>query len=172
MKKKTTFLQLILVCLVSTIGHAQNTVEKTRPSDLIETIGPENELLRSFVNPLQANTTLNNTNNIFIEQIGSGNLTQVNTNTSKSDIKAMQYGNANSIRTTVAALGIIETIRQQGDNHHFAEFANTPALEINRQIDQIGNGQNLTIHGNNSISDNMRLTMEGSAKTIVIRNFN
>ncbi|WP_273566190.1 hypothetical protein [Maribacter halichondriae] len=171
MKKKTTLLQFLAICLVSTLAYAQNTVEETRPSDLIETIGPENELLRSFVNPLQANTSLN-TNNIFIEQIGSGNLTQVNTNTSTSDIKAMQYGNGNSIRTTVAVLGMMETIRQQGDNHHFAEFANTPSLEIQRQIDQIGNGQNLTIHGNNSISDNMRLTMEGSAKTIVIRNFN
>ncbi len=170
--KKPTFLYLVIICLLFEMGYAQNKVSETQPKNLIEKIGPENVLHNFLVNPLQAGTSLGNSNNIFIEQIGSGNLTQVNTNTSTSDINAIQNGNGNSIRTTVAALGIIETIRQQGDNHHFAEFANTPSLEIQRQVDQIGNGQNLTIHGNNSISDHMRLTMEGSTKTIVIRNFN
>jgi len=166
---------LILIAIFAIKGNilAQNTVEKKEAQDQVLEIGPQNIFLAKNVdyNPKE-NIVQLNTNNIFITQVGADNLINATTRTKKSDIELQQNGSDNVIRINITALNTIENIKQNGSNNYFAEFANTPNLNLERKIEQNGNSQNLVIHGNNSISDKIQLNMQGNSKTVVIRNFN
>ncbi|MGB5555458.1 MAG: hypothetical protein WBM83_12420 [Flavobacteriaceae bacterium] len=170
--KRKVFSILTLLCLVCTMGYTQNAVEEISTRDVIERLGPENKIFRTLTNPVQANTQLVNTTSIFIEQVGSGNQASLFSKTESSHINLIQNGSANTVRTEITALNLLADITQKGDNHFLTEFSNTPLLNLERTINQNGNSQNLTIHGSNSLSEKMRVTMEGNTNTIVIRNFN
>lgn len=172
MKRKVTIIITFLLCLVYAIGYTQNAVEEIRSSDVIERLGPENTIFRTLTNPSQANSQFVNTTSIYIQQIGSDNQASFFSETESSDINLIQNGNGNSVRTAITALSRVESINQQGDNHFLTEFANTPFLNLERTINQNGSSQNLTIHGSNSLSEKMRVTMEGNTNTVIIRNFN
>lgn len=163
---------VILLFITSSICFAQNTVEKIQPQDLVTEIGLENIASTLNVNPVQIQKTLSNSNNIYINQIGSNNTIKVKTATQHSAIDLAQEGNNNILKLNFSAMSATETIRQQGENHFISAYGNTPSLNLERTINQEGYGQNLTIHGNNSLSEKMQLNMKGSASTIIIRNFN
>ena len=172
MKRKVIIILTFLLCLVYTIGYAQNAVKEIRSSNVIERLGPGNTIFRTLTNPLQANSQLSNTTSIYIEQVGSGNQVSLFSKSESSDINLTQNGNDNSVRTEITALNIIADITQKGDNHFLTEFTNAPSLNLERTINQNGNSQNLTIHGSNSLSEKMSVAMEGNTNTIIIRNFN
>ena len=172
MKIKVTIILTLLLCLSHTLGYTQNAVEEVRSRDVIERLGPENTIFRTLTKPLQAYSHFASTTSIYIEQIGSSNQASFFSKTESSDINLIQNGNGNSVRTAITALSRVESIHQQGDNHFLTEFANTPFLNLERTIKQNGNSQNLIIHGSNSLSEKMRVAMEGNTNTIIIRNFN
>ncbi len=163
---------MLICCLISTIGLAQNAVDNTQSDDLINFLGTENSVRYKLINPNQISTPIVNNGSIFIEQIGANNHTNSNTRTISSAINLVQHGNLNSIRVDINAMSVIQNVYQHGDGHRLAEYSSTPSLNLKQTFDQNGYGQNLTIHGNNSLSEKMRLTMDGNARTIIIRNFN
>jgi len=159
---------LCMVVLLNPEAFSQNTVDNRQNSDLIEQLGPQNYIFNFQV----AQVPLNGTNSIYVEQIGSQNQLEVRSRTDTGNINLIQNGSNNITRIDVTTLSISDNIQQFGGNHFFAEYTNTPNLNMQRTINQTGNGQNLMIHGNNSLSDKMRLSMAGNSNTIIIRNFN
>lgn len=170
MKKLKSF--IILAVLTPLIHFSQNTVEEVKPQDLIQEFGLETIAPNFEINPVQIDGIANRTNTIYIEQIGANNNIQVKTATESSVLDIVQNGNNNALRLNFSAMTATETILQRGNNHYLAAFGKAPSLNLERTIEQNGNGQSLTIHGSNSISEKMQLNMKGSASTIIIRNFN
>ena len=171
MKIFKTFTILIVFTMSSTC-LAQNTVEETRPLDHIKEIGIKNMLPNFSINPAQTGTIVSHSNNIYIDQVGSNNSIRVSTSTESSSIDLVQNGKNNIMRLGFSALTAADVVHQHGDNHYLAAFGKSPSLNLQRTINQSGYGQNLTIHGSNSLSEKMQLNMKGSASTIIIRNFN
>lgn len=170
MRKIKTF--VVLAVLTISIGFGQRTVEKTRPQELVEEIGLQNLTPSFSVNPAQIEKIPNHTNSIYISQVGTNNSLKVKTLTQSSAIDMVQEGNNNTLRLNFSAMTATETIRQLGDNHYLAVFGKSPSLNLERTINQNGYGQNLTVHGSNSLSEKIQLNMRGSSSTIIIRNFN
>lgn len=158
--------------LISSVSYAQNTVEETRSSDVVKEIGYLNMAQNQNVNPTQIIRNSNQLNNIYITQIGSNNSSSIRSTTTSSTIDLRQHGNNNTAKLNFTALSATETFHQSGDNNFLATYGNTPSLNLERTINQSGYGQRLTIHGNNSISEKMKLNMNGATSTIIIRNFN
>lgn len=167
-------LRLLLLSglLIPLVGLSQNTVEDVRPQDLIQEFGLEVISPNFSVNPSQIAPTPNPSNTIYIEQIGINNNIQVKTEVERSALDLVQDGSNNVMKINYMALTSRESILQQGNNHYLASFGKTPTLNLDRTIQQNGYGQHLTIHGNNSISEKIKLNMQGASSTVVIRNFN
>lgn len=110
---------------------------------------------------------------IFINQIGNGNSANVATQSQISDIQLNQFGNSNKINLNIKAEIIDYKVNQQGNNNLLLEFNtfNNKQL-LQRSVEQNGDGQNLVIHGRNSIVDKMKITMEQGSQSIIIRNTN
>lgn len=151
---------------------SQNAVEEVQPLEFIKEIGSQNIIPNFRINPVQIGNITSHSNNIYIDQIGYNNSISVNSVTNSSNIDLIQNGNDNKVRLSFSALSASETIHQQGDGHYLAAFGNTPTLNLQRTVKQTGYGQNLTIHGSNSLSEKMQLNMKGTSSTIIIRNFN
>jgi hypothetical protein len=165
-------LMVLFIFTMSSTCLAQNVVEESRPLNLIKEIGIENMQSNFSINPVQMGNILSHTNNIYINQVGSNNIITVNTVIESSSIDLVQNGKNNIMRLSFSAKTAADIIHQQGDNHYLAAFGKAPSLNLQRTVNQSGYGQNLTIHGSNSLSEKMQLNMKGSASTIIIRNFN
>ena len=111
---------------------------------------------------------------IFIQQIGSNNRSAIQTFSEQSDVNLQQFGNNNIMGLNLSARSIIYNALQQGNGNRLLEFnADVIGKElIQRDIQQLGNDQNLIIHGNNSLSDRLQVRMSNSGQSLIIRNSN
>lgn len=109
---------------------------------------------------------------VFINQIGDFNNSFVQTNSENSDINLMQMGNTNRIALDLNARNVIYNALQQGNGNTLLEFnSNFSGKElIQREVQQVGNDQNLIIHGNNRLSDRLQVRMSNSGQSLIIRN--
>ncbi|MDC8006195.1 hypothetical protein POV27_19235 [Aureisphaera galaxeae] len=135
-------------------------------------------LLRSVERESVSSTAISQTSTqqaassaIFIEQIGDDNRITANTDANSVSFNFLQRGDANNIYLNVKAEAINETVIQNGDRHSFVDFSSGSSVH-NLQLIQDGNGQNLTLYGKNSISEEMKINMTGDSQSIIIRNFN
>jgi len=110
-------------------------------------------------------------NSVFIEQLGNDNEAVINTRSNGGEIQLLQRGSDNGIFLNTVADQIKQTVVQQGDNHRFVDFGNTSSIQ-NLEVIQSGNGQNLMMHGINSISEKMTISMQGQDQSVELRNFN
>ncbi|MBX2827282.1 MAG: hypothetical protein KTR22_03935 [Flavobacteriaceae bacterium] len=108
---------------------------------------------------------------IFIDQIGDNNRITANARSNDVSFNLLQKGDSNNIYLNVEAQAINETVVQSGNRHSFVDFSSGSTVH-NLQLIQNGNGQNLTMYGKNSISDEMKINMTGESQTVIIRNFN
>ncbi len=108
---------------------------------------------------------------VFIEQIGDGNRITAKANTNNISFNFLQKGDDNNIYLNVKAEAVKETVVQNGNRHSFIDFSNSSSIH-NLQLIQNGNGQRLMLHGENSISEKMKINMTGESQSLVIRNFN
>ena len=83
-----------------------------------------------------------------------------------------QSGYQNNIYLDVNAENIDESITQVGNNNAVIDFSTYGVDQHQLNISQTGNNQNLTWFGGNSIAENMKVTMQGESKTVIVRNFN
>lgn len=124
---------------------------------------------------LQVNTQqlLNSAgNNINISQIGNGNLSDIVSFSENSTIALQQIGNGNTSVLEVRALSIDYELSQRGADNYMAEYSNAPNIELYRGFSQTGDRNNLIIHGANTLTKDLKLNIQGNAKTVIIRNFN
>jgi hypothetical protein len=111
---------------------------------------------------------------VFINQIGDFNRTIVQSSSERSDINLIQTGNENTMRLDLSARNIIYNALQQGNGNKLLEFNSVISGKelIQRDIQQVGNDQNLIIHGNNGLSDRLQVRMSNSGQSLIIRNSN
>lgn len=111
-------------------------------------------------------------NSVFINQIGSGNDAIVDTKSNSSELSITQNGFDNDIYYQVTAATIQATILQNGDNN---SILHTNPFKLDYQEAQIlqnGNNQNVEWFGGNSVSERMKMKMQGENQSIIIRSFN
>lgn len=167
LKKSTILVALIYLGICQTFGQAENTEETS--SSLVESLGPEN---LQVISETRANLPTITSNSIYIQQIGSGNSASANIRTKNSEFNLLQNGNSNRAKIDVAGKTVIHDLVQNGNNNFLMEYGNTPNLNLERSIIQNGNDNGVVIFGSNSLTDKIILNLQGSSKTITIRNFN
>jgi len=115
-------------------------------------------------------------NNIFITQVGEGNIVRSTTKSQTSDIRIAQNGNDNTTSLNLEANTIRETVIQNGDNNSFIDYnVGRGTVDFhNAEIIQSGNNHNIEWYGGNSISEKLKITQQGNGfgKTILVRSFN
>ena len=167
-KNNITLFALIFMGFCQIFGQSENNEDDS--SSLVTRLGPENLQHVSQVQPLDLSTTTSNS--IFIQQIGSNNTSAVNIQAINKEINIIQNGNANRANIDLATKTVTHNLLQNGNNNFLLEYGNTPNLDLERNIIQNGNDQGVVIFGSNSLTDNIILNLQGSSKTITIRNFN
>lgn len=109
---------------------------------------------------------------VFISQIGTNNNSIIQTKSNATDLNVVQNGSNNDLYYQVSANTIKGSIIQNGNNN---SIFHTNPFEIKSheaQILQNGNSQNVEWSGNNSVSEKMKLSMQGNNQTIIVRNLN
>ena len=169
---KTIFKILIvaLIFISSNILAAQTfeTLEDNELSGFNTQASEENFLL----NQSAANLNSTSSNNaIFIAQIGDNNDAVSVTGSTQSNINIIQNGNDNLTVLDINSTKIVETVIQNGDNNSVFDYSPFKTDLKNTTINQTGNNQNLTMFGSNSLSEKIKVSMQGQDQSIIIRNF-
>ena len=131
----------------------------------------------NFLSNQNANATaedgsLFSQNTVFITQIGDNNEVGSVTSSNESNIQYVQIGNYNILDVNVGSERIDESIFQIGNNNTVFDY-NVFKNELHDiEVSQSGNNQNLTLFGANSISEKLKVSMQGQNQTIIVRNFN
>ncbi|WGD33870.1 hypothetical protein [Olleya sp. YS] len=110
-------------------------------------------------------------NAIFIAQIGDSNNLISNTTSTESNITVIQNGDENLTVLDINSTTLKETVIQNGDNNTFLDYSPFRSNLRNATINQTGNNQNLTMFGSNSLSEKIKISMQGQDQSIIIRNF-
>jgi len=168
-----TFTKLISTCVVlllcTAMAYSQNYVEAKTSNESFQTVGAENNFYATQT--AQINRS-NSSNSVFISQVGNNNNVVSRTTSESSDIKYFQEGDNNDIFVSLNARNIEETIVQDGNNNSVLNFNNAQLDFHKGEIIQTGNNQNLTWYGGNSLSDKLKVSMQGNGQTVIVRNFN
>ncbi len=173
-----TFHTFLLVCfLLFSVQNsiAQNYIIEETPaeSDSFQTKETALNFLSSQNTPTNQNKNLVESNTVFIEQIGNNNVLNANTNSDTSDLNFSQRGESNSIFLDISvANDIQQDILQQGDKNQFFNITTNPFGSHSAEIIQNGNNQDITLYGNNSISDKIKINMQGNDRSVIVRSFN
>ena len=112
-----------------------------------------------------------NANGLFIEQIGNNNSIRSVVDADESLLNYLQLGNNNHINVHANVRLLEENIIQQGNNNRFLDAVYNPSGINQMQLQQHGNGLILEKTGTNSLSEKMKIRMEGNNRTLIIRNF-
>lgn len=157
--------------LLLAIGHCfgQEEGNAVNASTIVEQLGPEN---LQTVSATQLPFTPTAPNSVYIQQIGTNNSSLVDITATDGQFELLQNGNANRAKITVVGETLNHTLLQNGNNNLLMEYGNTPNLDLERNIIQNGNNQGVFIYGSNTLTDKLFLNVQGSSKTITIRNFN
>jgi len=161
----------IIYCLLLLIGfglsvHAQTYNEENASE--IESINKES-ISNNLLSSQTPNEVVPQDNSIFINQIGNYNEITASLQTQKSSLQLTQQGNYNTTGLYVRASEVNQTVVQSGDDHRYVNFSDTEIQNL--EVLQTGTGQNLIMHGDNSISDNLKIRMNGNGQSVTIRNF-
>jgi hypothetical protein len=110
-------------------------------------------------------------NSIYLSQIGNNNNLVSTTTALESNIVIIQNGNQNNTILDLNGAKLKETVLQNGDNNTFLDYSLFKTMERNVEVNQTGDNQNLTMFGSNSLSEKMKISMQGQDQSIIIRNF-
>lgn len=170
---KTIFNFIIAVSILtsSNLITAQ-TFEATDNTDAISSFNTQSSQENFLLNQTAAATNLASTeNSVFIAQIGDNNDAVSITNSFDSTITILQNGNENAAVLDLNSTKLTETVIQNGDNNTFLDYSPFKSDVRNATINQTGNNQNLTMFGSNSLSEKIKISMQGQDQAIIIRNF-
>lgn len=120
----------------------------------------------------QLQTSSQTANNVYINQVGNHNFVRSNLRSESSIVDLKQTGFGNDIYLSINTKKVTENIIQNGNYNRFLDFSASRYNKHNVEVIQKGNNHNLSWFGENSISEKLRITMQGNNKTIIVRNFN
>ncbi|MGJ8761599.1 MAG: hypothetical protein ACSHXA_13725 [Polaribacter sp.] len=110
-------------------------------------------------------------NSVYVLQVGDNNNLRSNVKTLESNIVIVQKGDQNNAFLELNSVKLTETVVQIGNNNTFLDYNLLKSDVRNTEINQTGDNQNLTMHGSNSLSEKMKVSMQGQNQSIIIRNF-
>lgn len=169
---KYTLTVLALFCMLMTVDAQTFSVQQESE---IESFQSKASAL-SFISSQNQQAVRSNQaatgSSVFINQIGSNNDAQVKVNATNSFVNLLQNGFSNLTLLDLTALNISQNITQNGENNRLYNFSNNPASIQNMELLQNGINQDITIFGSNSLSENIKITMQGSDRSLIVRNFN
>ncbi|MBL7471285.1 hypothetical protein [Robertkochia sediminum] len=165
------FITLITLCF-SITGFAQ-IVDNTLPSDINELFLQKEASLNYISN--QTNNTRDlpeiDNNGVFIQQVGDYNTTKLFVKARNQDVSVTQNGDHNTAGLFLIADQVKYNLTQTGNHNFYAAFAPGLSEVVDHNVTQTGNNCDLVVHGKNSIMDKLKITMEGEAQSLIIRNF-
>ncbi len=114
------------------------------------------------------NTELNN-NEIYIKQIGSYNLTNINITSKASDISVTQNGNANDVNLEYNVNTAISEIQQLGNRNSITDFVLDPSADISLDLIQNGNDLSFERQGVNDLTKSLKFRQNGFSQSLIVR---
>lgn len=116
------------------------------------------------------NTQASNTVNVI--QNGNENMLDVSIASSSYGASYGQNGDSNSIDVNVSGYSVQQNVQQEGVNNTMEHYTNNPYVSQNIEVIQQGSNQTISIFGENSMSKEMTIHMQGDDRTLIINNFN
>ncbi|WP_397362130.1 hypothetical protein [Olleya sp. R77988] len=170
---KTIFKFLIVVSLLFSSNYvAAQTFEATQDANDISSFDTQSSQENFLLNQSEARTDASTSENtIFIAQIGDSNDSVSITTSTESDITIIQSGDDNLTVLDLNSTKLVETVIQNGDNNTFLDYSPFKSDVRSTTVNQTGNNQNLTMFGSNSLSEKIKISMQGQDQSIIIRNF-
>ena len=137
----------------------------------IDCINPSLSPGESTIAALSACEKISNKNSTTIQQIGDYNFLSTYSKFENGIVEYYQIGNFNIIESQSSISNLSETIVQEGNNNsaYNYTFGNVKSDEL--ELMQSGNNLIFERFGTNSLTDNIKVKMQGNAKTIIIRSF-
>jgi len=160
---------------VTTTSYAQTTISDEVDALRFQDSDARLNILSSQNNAVNNARTMQSSaqqNTVFISQVGNNNTISSVFNSSNTDISLVQLGDNNGIFSNIKALSIEQDVVQNGNNNTFTSSNYYRTNEHNVQVLQNGNNQNLTYFGQNSISEKLKVSMQGEGQSVIVRNFN
>ena len=114
------------------------------------------------------NTELNN-NEIYIKQIGSYNLTNINITSKASDISVTQNGNANDVNLEYNVNTAISELQQLGNRNSITDFVLDPSADISLDLIQNGNDLSFERQGVNDLTKSLKFRQNGFSQSLIVR---
>lgn len=162
---KKTLLSLTIFFVYSTYGQSPVHIEQikyhsTAAVTTVPILIKKNEMV-----PVSQNQTK-------VLQYGNKNSLDVKITAKTHDLTYAQLGDKNNIDVDVQGYDVQQNVIQAGDNNTFSQYTNNPFVNQNMEVHQNGTNLDVTVFGENSMSKDMRIYMEGSDRNIIINNFN
>ena len=173
--KHNVYVILIISVLALTNLHSQNNSDTNSPNSIQDLNLPNNQLNIIYAEFITREEQIRNTNAnmVLISQVGENNVGAVSTAGSNSLVTLNQNGNDNAMQLDLRANTIDYQAIQNGDNNLLLELSNGVDTHLlQRSVEQTGNGHNLVIHGNNTLSNRMVIQMNNDGQSVIIRNTN
>lgn len=113
----------------------------------------------------------NSLNTVYISQEGINNFSSVIIQANKSEVKIKQHGDDNIVDIDVKANEVYETVNQIGTGHQFIDHNKFGGRLHEVEVLQLGKNHKIVMQGKNNLSEGIKITQQGSNKTIYINNF-
>lgn len=163
------FITAIAFCPVA-MGQSDTDSGVSLKTDAAMSDATTLQFLSAQSNQPDVSATVASRNSVFIQQVGNYNEVVSNTRSAQSDINVFQFGRSNDVNLNIKALTIRENVVQHGANNTFLDLSARGGAFHNGQVIQRGTNQKLAWFGDNSISRNMRVTMQGRNQTVIVIN--
>lgn len=170
MKTNNIYLLLLIGCF-SIGSYAQSVIESG--TEMSSGFSSEESALDYLSTQAQIplHSSSSTSNLVYIEQAGRDNLINTNVSAHESVIRIEQNGRSNYAYLDIVAKTIQQDILQDGNNNSFFNYTNAPNTEHTAEVLQNGNNTDVTIYGGNSLSEEMSISVQGSDRSVIVRNF-
>lgn len=168
-RHQITKLVLLIFIVQASYSQTYKNVDATPRTQVIAGNIPVNLIAPELLNPSTNNASVSNS--VYIRQVGNNNNFESTLQSLRSNVNVYQYGNNNESYLNLKAVSIKEQVVQLGNNNLFYDIGLGLKLAHDGQVIQNGSNQKLYWIGNNSISDRLRVTMQGNNQTVIVRNF-
>ncbi len=165
--KKYNTVFVVIVLIFCNLGYAQDITD----SNYKELKQKELEILNQTTKQTTITTKQTSSSSVFIQQIGYKNTIQTEIDASYSQIQIEQRGEYNQVEIREISKEITKTIRQIGRDNRIGDFSIDSEVITNLELNQSGNNLIFERQGINELSKNMKFSMSGNNKTIIIRSF-
>ncbi|WP_340063856.1 hypothetical protein [Ascidiimonas aurantiaca] len=167
LKKDLLHAGLLIVCvlLTSFLGYTQSD---TRDWQVLNEI---QQVASTEVTGIIQNSAIAQMSDVYIYQSGEFNTAHVYTRGNGSSVSVNQLGLNNNTELFSEYTVLESHILQQGSNNRItAHYFGNEGAVFNEFVQ---NGSNLTLekYGANSISQGIRVTMQGQSRSIIIRSY-